>query len=230
MRSELEEMVECEVGNARRSALKPQERFTQAVKNLEERICQLEFKMDCVLDSQVTLDGRLENLALRTLATKEVKLAPVHDKPSVDTETAVIRHWMEHIVDTARLIWPGLFTERACLALRETSLSAAAPRSAVTIIIQLMLDMTTHAFSTASANQPRPAIPARVALHTYATLYPIARSALIKLAKMRGHLYKEITDTAWNEAYIMLVSCIDYALDMTCIQSVSQCFIVGGIL
>ena len=37
-------------------------------------------------------------------------------------------------------------------------------------------------------------------------------------------------DTAWNEAYIMLVSCIDYALDMTCIQSVSQCFIVGGIL
>ena len=39
-----------------------------------------------------------------------------------------------------------------------------------------------------------------------------------------------MTDTAWNEAYIMLVSCIDYALDMTCIQSVSQCFIVGGIL
>ena len=39
-----------------------------------------------------------------------------------------------------------------------------------------------------------------------------------------------IGDTAWNEAYIMLVSCIDYALDMTCIQSVSQCFIVGGIL
>ena len=38
------------------------------------------------------------------------------------------------------------------------------------------------------------------------------------------------TITAWNEAYIMLVSCIDYALDMTCIQSVSQCFIVGGIL
>ena len=37
-------------------------------------------------------------------------------------------------------------------------------------------------------------------------------------------------NTAWNEAYIMLVSCIDYALDMTCIQSVSQCFIVGGIL
>ena len=37
-------------------------------------------------------------------------------------------------------------------------------------------------------------------------------------------------DTVWNEAYIMLVSCIDYALDMTCIQSVSQCFIVGGIL
>ena len=36
--------------------------------------------------------------------------------------------------------------------------------------------------------------------------------------------------TAWNEAYIMLVSCIDYALDMTCIQSVSQCFIVCGIL
>ena len=36
--------------------------------------------------------------------------------------------------------------------------------------------------------------------------------------------------TVWNEAYIMLVSCIDYALDMTCIQSVSQCFIVGGIL
>ena len=36
--------------------------------------------------------------------------------------------------------------------------------------------------------------------------------------------------TAWNEAYIMLVSCIDYALDMTCIWSVSQCFIVGGIL
>ena len=31
--------------------------FTQAAKNLEERICQLEFKMDCVLDSQVTLDG-----------------------------------------------------------------------------------------------------------------------------------------------------------------------------
>ena len=38
------------------------------------------------------------------------------------------------------------------------------------------------------------------------------------------------THTAWNEAYIMLVSCIDYALDMTCIQSVSQCFIVCGIL
>ena len=38
------------------------------------------------------------------------------------------------------------------------------------------------------------------------------------------------SDTAWNEAYIMLVSCIDYALDMTCIQSVSQCFIVCGIL
>ena len=38
------------------------------------------------------------------------------------------------------------------------------------------------------------------------------------------------SDTVWNEAYIMLVSCIDYALDMTCIQSVSQCFIVGGIL
>ena len=57
MRSELEEMVECEVGNVRRSALKPRERFTQAAKNLEERICQLEFKMDCVLDSQVTLDG-----------------------------------------------------------------------------------------------------------------------------------------------------------------------------
>ena len=38
------------------------------------------------------------------------------------------------------------------------------------------------------------------------------------------------TYTVWNEAYIMLVSCIDYALDMTCIQSVSQCFIVGGIL
>ena len=37
-------------------------------------------------------------------------------------------------------------------------------------------------------------------------------------------------DTAWKEAYIMLVSCIDYALDMTCIQSVSQCFIVCGIL
>ena len=36
--------------------------------------------------------------------------------------------------------------------------------------------------------------------------------------------------TAWNKAYIMLVSCIDYALDMTCIQSVSQCFIVFGIL
>ena len=36
--------------------------------------------------------------------------------------------------------------------------------------------------------------------------------------------------TVWNEAYIMLVSCIDYALDMTCIQSVSQCFIVCGIL
>ena len=27
----------------------------------------------------------------------------------------------------------------------------------------------------------------------------------------------------------MLVSCIDYALDMTCIQSVSQCFIVCGV-
>ena len=39
-----------------------------------------------------------------------------------------------------------------------------------------------------------------------------------------------IADTVWNEAYIMLVSCIDYALDMTCIQSVSQCFIVCGIL
>ena len=36
--------------------------------------------------------------------------------------------------------------------------------------------------------------------------------------------------TVWNEAYIMLVSCIDYVLDMTCIQSVSQCFIVCGIL
>ena len=41
---------------------------------------------------------------------------------------------------------------------------------------------------------------------------------------------EEVMNTAWNEAYIMLVSCIDYALDMTCIQSVSQCFIVGGIL
>ena len=40
----------------------------------------------------------------------------------------------------------------------------------------------------------------------------------------------QLTATAWNEAYIMLVSCIDYALDMTCIQSVSQCFIVCGIL
>ena len=48
--------------------------------------------MDCVLDSQVTLDGRLEDLALQTLVMKEVKLAPVHDKPSVDTETAIIRH------------------------------------------------------------------------------------------------------------------------------------------
>ena len=42
--------------------------------------------------------------------------------------------------------------------------------------------------------------------------------------------YLQPPSTAWNEAYIMLVSCIDYALDMTCIQSVSQCFIVGGIL
>ena len=40
----------------------------------------------------------------------------------------------------------------------------------------------------------------------------------------------DTASTAWNEAYIMLVSCIDYALDMTCIQSVSQCFIVCGIL
>ena len=40
----------------------------------------------------------------------------------------------------------------------------------------------------------------------------------------------QVIFTAWNEAYIMLVSCIDYALDMTCIQSVSQCFIVCGIL
>ena len=52
----------------------------------------------------------------------------------------------------------------------------------------------------------------------------------------RGYFRDEATrallglSTAWNEAYIMLVSCIDYALDMTCIQSVSQCFIVGGIL
>ena len=44
------------------------------------------------------------------------------------------------------------------------------------------------------------------------------------------HSFDKVTYTAWNEAYIMLVSCIDYALDMTCIQSVSQCFIVGGIL
>ena len=87
-------------------------------------------------------------------------------------------------MDAARSIWPGLFTERACLALHETSISAAAPRSAVTVIIQLMLDMTTHAFSTALANQLSPAIPARVALRTYAALYPIARSALIKLVKM----------------------------------------------
>ena len=43
------------------------------------------------------------------------------------------------------------------------------------------------------------------------------------------NLFRE-PPTAWNEAYIMLVSCIDYALDMTCIQSVSQRFIVGGIL
>ena len=58
--------------------------------------------------------------------------------------------------------------------------------------------------------------------------------------KVRGHVWKlqksiyglrqAACHTAWNEAYIMLVSCIDYALDMTCIQSVSQCFIVGGIL
>ena len=39
-----------------------------------------------------------------------------------------------------------------------------------------------------------------------------------------------LANTVWNEAYIMLMSCIDYALDMTCIQSVSQRFIVGGIL
>ena len=54
--------------------------------------------------------------------------------------------------------------------------------------------MMTHAFSMASANQLSLVIPARVALHTYATLYPVAQSALIKLAKMRGHLYEEITD------------------------------------
>ena len=57
MRSELEEMVTHEVGNVQQSALKLQEHLSQAVKNLEERICLLEFKMDCVLDSQVTLDG-----------------------------------------------------------------------------------------------------------------------------------------------------------------------------
>ena len=56
-----------------------------------------------------------------------------------------------------------------------------------------------------------------------------------KTMKPAGFMSKKFTDTqrsytAWNEAYIMLVSCIDYALDMTCIQSVSQCFIVCGIL
>ena len=51
-----------------------------------------------------------------------------------------------------------------------------------------------------------------------ATMVPFSTSAL------------QVSLTAWNEAYIMLVSCIDYALDMTCIQSVSQCFIVCGIL
>ena len=71
-----------------------------------------------------------------------------------------------------------------------------------TVIIQLMLDMTTHAFSTASANQPSPAIPARVVLRTYAALYPIAQSALIKLAKMRGHLYEEITDQCLTTSHL----------------------------
>ena len=51
-----------------------------------------------------------------------------------------------------------------------------------------------------------------------ATMAPFGTSAL------------QVSLTVWNEAYIMLVSCIDYALDMTCIQSVSQCFIVAGIL
>ena len=61
------------------------------------------------------------------------------------------------------------------------------------------------------------------------------KEGLVKFqAIIEGEKIICITDhaalTAWNEAYIMLVSCIDYALDMTCIQSVSQCFIVGGIL
>ena len=47
--------------------------------------------------------------------------------------------------------------------------------------------------------------------------------------KIANELVSSI-NTVWNEAYIILVSCIDYALDMTCIQSVSQCFIVCGIL
>ena len=57
-------------------------------------------------------------------------------------------------------------------------------------------------------------------------------SHMVHLSHMRGSEVPKDRSciTVWNEAYIMLVSCIDYALDMTCIQSVSQCFIVGGIL
>ena len=55
-------------------------------------------------------------------------------------------------------------------------------------------------------------------------------SLITRMAGEPQDMRKHRAYTAWNEAYIMLVSCIDYALDMTCIQSVSQCFIVCGIL
>ena len=67
--------------------------------------------------------------------------------------------------------------------------------------------------------------PCIIATHVDDSLQ-IVKGALA-LKDIKSHL---ADTTAWNEAYIMLVSCIDYALDMTCIQSVSQCFIVGGIL
>ena len=64
----------------------------------------------------------------------------------------------------------------------------------------------------------------------YTAFDPELKFAVVVCAGFEKYAHLLHTLTAWNEAYIMLVSCIDYALDMTCIQSVSQCFIVGGIL